>query len=456
MMKVNWILLHILPIIGFFLAVTLLVHQGRKRRSPSSTMAWLLAILLVPYIGVPAYVIFGGRKIRRMTKDKADLSLGVKVPGERPVTQGVGSIFPPRSGNEITLLATGKKACEALVDLIEHARKSIDISTYILGNDETGAAVLAALTRKAEQGVYVRLLLDALGSFRVSKRTLAPFLAAGGHYAFFMPMMHMPFRGRANLRNHRKIMIADGATAIIGGMNIAQDYMGMTASSQRWHDLSFLVKGPVIGDLHHVFHSDWQFAAKRKTAHEDVPVPALTGATATLELVPSGPDVAGDPLYESIVTALFKAKSRVWIVTPYFIPDEMLLKAICIAAKRGVDVRIVVPRVSNHPLADLVRRSYLREAQESGVKICNFTPGMMHAKAILVDGALGIVGSMNMDMRSFFLNYEVALFISNENMVQELDRWVTDLLGQCIPGIKKANIAVEFFEGVARLLAPLL
>jgi cardiolipin synthase len=368
----------------------------------------------------------------------------------------VGSIFPPRSGNEITLLATGKKACEALVDLIEHARKSIDISTYILGNDETGAAVLAALTRKAGQGVYVRLLLDALGSFRVSKRTLAPFLAAGGHYAFFMPMMHMPFRGRANLRNHRKIMIADGVAAIIGGMNIARDYMGMTASTQRWHDLSFLVKGPVLGDLHHVFHSDWQFAAKRKTAHEDFLVPALAGATATLELVPSGPDVAGDPLYESVVTALFKARDRLWIVTPYFIPDEMLLKAICIAAKRGVDVRIVVPRVSNHPLADLVRRSYLREAQESGVKICNFTPGMMHAKAILVDGALGIVGSMNMDMRSFFLNYEVALFISNENMVQELDRWVTDILGQCIPGIKKANIAVEFFEGVARLLAPLL
>jgi cardiolipin synthase len=266
----------------------------------------------------------------------------------------------------------------------------------------------------------------------------------------------MPFRGRANLRNHRRIMIADGVAAIIGGMNIARDYMGMTASTQRWHDLSFLVKGPVLGDLHHVFHSDWQFAAKRKTAHEDFLVPALAGATATLELVPSGPDVAGDPLYESVVTALFKARDRLWIVTPYFIPDEMLLKAICIAAKRGVDVRIVVPRVSNHPLADLVRRSYLREAQESGVKICNFTPGMMHAKAILVDGALGIVGSMNMDMRSFFLNYEVALFISNENMVQELDRWVTDILGQCIPGIKKANIAVEFFEGVARLLAPLL
>jgi cardiolipin synthase len=456
MMKVNWILLHILPILGFFLAVTLFVQQRRRRRSPSSTMAWLLAILLVPYIGVPAYLIFGGRKIKRMTKNKDTLSPGVNLPEERFVNLGVGSIFPPRNGNEITLLATGEKACEALVDLIEHAKKSIDISTYILGNDETGSAVLSALTRKAEQGIAVRLLLDALGSFRVSKKNLAPLLAGGGRYAFFMPMMHLPFRGRANLRNHRKIIIVDGVTAIIGGMNIANEYMGMTVSTRRWHDLSFLVKGPVLADLHHVFHSDWQFAEKRKIDEEDFPVDARVGATTTLELVPSGPDVAGDPLYESIVTTIFKARDRVWIVTPYFIPDEMLLKAICIAARRGVDVRIVVPLISNHPIADLVRRSYLREAQDSGVKICNFTPGMMHAKAILVDGTLGIVGSMNMDMRSFFLNYEVAMFIYDENMVKELDVWVTDLLNQCVFGIKKANIAVEFIEGVARLLSPLL
>jgi cardiolipin synthase A/B len=456
MMKVNWILLHILPILGFFLAVTLFVQQRLRRRSPSSTMAWLLAILLVPYIGVPAYLIFGGRKIRRMTKNKADLSHGVNFPEEQLINRGVGSIFPPRNGNEITLLATGEKACETLVDLIEHAKKSIDISTYILGNDETGSVVLSALTRKAEQGVAVRLLLDALGSFRVSKKRLAPLLAGGGRYAFFMPMMHLPFRGRANLRNHRKIIIVDGVTAIVGGMNIASDYMGMTVSTQRWHDLSFLVKGPVLADLHHVFHSDWQFAEKRKIADEDFPVAARVGATTTLELVPSGPDVVGDPLYESIVTTIFKAQDRVWIITPYFIPDEMLLKAICIAARRGVDVRIVVPLISNHPIADLVRRSYLREAQDNGVKICNFTPGMMHAKAILVDGTLGIVGSMNMDMRSFFLNYEVAMFIYDENMVKELDAWVTDLLHQCVLGIKKANIAVEFIEGVARLLSPLL
>jgi cardiolipin synthase len=456
MMLLYWIFFNILPILGFFLAITLLVHQNREQRSPSSTAAWLLAILLVPYLGVPAYVIFSGRKLKRMIKNKANLKLDIKDTEERLVTQGVGSIFPVRDGNDISLLAKGEKAYSTLIDLIKHAEKSIDIATFILGNDETGASILAALTRRAGQGVRVRLLLDAIGSFRISKKMLAPLLANGGQCAFFMPMMHLPFRGRANLRNHRKIIIVDNATALLGGMNIAREYMGTAASTRRWHDLSFIVKGPVLADLQHVFRSDWQFAAKQKITKEDVPVLAGAGATTALQLVPSGPDIAGDPLYESIITALFKAQHRVWIVTPYFVPDEMLLKAICIAAKRGIDVRIVVPRVSNHRLADLVRRSYLRQMLDSGATIYNFKPGMMHGKVFLVDTTLGVVGSMNMDIRSFFLNYEVALFIFNESVIKELDCWVTDLMSQSVQGIKKANVVVEFIEGVARLLAPLL
>jgi cardiolipin synthase len=216
------------------------------------------------------------------------------------------------------------------------------------------------------------------------------------------------------------------------------------------------VKGPVIADLHHVFCSDWQFAAKQETAKEDVPAHVATGATTALQLVPSGPDVAGDPLYESILTALFKAEHRVWIVTPYFIPDEMLLSAICIAAKRGIDIRIVVPWASNHRLADLVRQSYLRQVQDNGATIHYFTPGMMHGKAILVDTTLGVVGSMNMDSRSFFLNYEVALFVHDELVVEELGCWMTGLMEQSARGVRKTNVVVEFVEGVARLLSPLL
>jgi len=456
MLKINWILLHVLPIFGFFLAISLLVHQSRAQRSPASTLAWLLAIVLAPYIGVPAYMIFGGRKIKHMTKNKANLDIDVKDSAKGPQTQGVGSIFPLRSGNDITLFTSGEKAYVALLDLIDTATKSIDVSTFILGNDETGAAILAALTRKAKQGVRVRLLLDALGSFRVSKKMLAPLLAQGGANAFFMPMMHLPFRGRANLRNHRKIVIIDNTTAMLGGMNLASEYMGTTADTRRWQDISLIVKGPAIADLHHVFCSDWQFSAKQDTAKEDIPVFSSGQSAVTMELVPSGPDVMGDPLYESIVTAFFKAKQRVWIVTPYFIPDEMMLKAICIAARRGIDIRIVIPRVSNHKIADIVRRSYLRQIQESGAVVYNFTPGMMHGKVILVDSTLGIVGSMNMDIRSFFLNYEISLFIYDKIVVQNLESWVFDLMNKSVKGIKKSNAFVGFIEGIARLLAPLL
>lgn len=455
MKTVEFLFFHILPILGFLLALTLLVHQNREPRSPSSTVAWLLAILLVPYIGVPAYILFGGRKLKRMAKDKANLALDIKDTGERLITQSVDSIFPARDGNTISLLATGETAFSTLIDLIEHAEHSIDITTFILGNDETGTTVLAALARKAAQGVRVRLLIDALGSFRVSKKMLAPLLANGGRCAFFMPMMHVPFRGRANLRNHRKIVIVDNATAIVGGMNIAVEYMG-PSGTRRWHDLSLKVQGPVLADLLHIFCSDWQFAAKQATAKDTMPVPVSHGAPVTMQIVPSGPDVAGDPLYDSIITALFKAQQRIWIVTPYFIPDEILLKAICIAAKRGIDVRIVIPRVSDHRLADLVRQDYLRLIQDSGATIYSFTPGMLHGKVILVDTALGIVGSMNTDIRSFFLNYEVAMFLYNENVVRKLDDWVTDIMNQSVQGIKKTNVVIEFLEGVARLLAPLL
>lgn len=452
---VEFIFFHILPIVGFLLALTLLVHQNREPRSPSSTVAWLLAIVLVPYLGVPAYILFGGRKLKRMAKDKADLAENIKDTGQRLITQSVDSIFPARAGNAVSLLATGETAFATLIDLIEHAEHSIDITTFILGNDETGRTILEALARKAAQGVRVRLLIDALGSFRVSKKMLAPLSANGGRCAFFMPMMHVPFRGRANLRNHRKIIIVDNATAIVGGMNIAREYMGLSSGARRWHDLSLKVQGPVLADLHHMFCSDWQFAAKQATTHEEMPLLSKPGAI-TMQIVPSGPDVAGDPIYESIITALFKAQQRIWIVTPYFIPDEILLKAICIAAKRGIDVRIVIPRVSNHHLADLVRRNYLRLVQDSGAKIYNFTPGMLHGKVILVDTDLGIVGSMNTDIRSFFLNYEVAMFMYDEHVVRELDDWVADIMNQSVQGIKKTNVVIEFFEGVARLLAPLL
>lgn len=156
------------------------------------------------------------------------------------------------------------------------------------------------------------------------------------------------------------------------------------------------------------------------------------------------------------MTSLFSAQQRIWIVTPYFIPDDVLVKALCIAARRHVDVRIVIPLVSNHRIADIIRQSYVRQIQEAGAKIFQLTPGMMHGKVILIDDSLGIIGSMNMDMRSFFLDYEIALFIDSKQTIPLLDRWVRDVMAHCTIGVGKVSGIVEFFEGIGRLFAPLL
>ena len=462
-MQTVWLFIELLPILGFVLALVLLAHMLRQRRPPSSAMAWVLAIVLVPYVGVPLYLMFGGRKIPRAAARKENL-LEVARRSSPPWPDAAGELpiagddaFPRREGNRLTVLGTGEESYRVLMQCIESAQESVYISTYILGVDDTGRAIVKALARKAAEGVQVRLLLDAMGCFPVRERFLRELTAAGGKHAFFMPMLHVPFRGRANLRNHRKILVFDRKTAIIGGMNLAQEYMGITSDPKRWHDLSLTVEGPAVGDLYSVFHGDWAFAAKEDLpALEALPPPLQSGDTLPLQIIPSGPDIAGDTLYDAVVTSMFGARERVWVVTPYFVPDEMLAKSICIAARRGADVRIVVPRTSNHVLADLVRRSYLRQVQEAGGTVHCFKPGMLHAKVILVDDRLAIVGSMNMDVRSFFLNYEIALFMYSHQMTHRLAAWVEEIMAQSEVGVKKAPAAVEFIEGAGRLLAPLL
>jgi cardiolipin synthase len=462
-MQYVWIFIELLPILGFFLALVLLGHLLRQRRPPSSTMAWVLAIMLVPYVGVPLYVVLGGRKIRRVAARKENLLEAARrssppwPDASEDLPLAGGEAFPRRDGNRVAVLGTGEEAYRVLMQSIESARECVYISTYILGVDDTGRAIVRALTRKASEGVQVRLLLDAMGCMNVRRRFLHELTAAGGRHAFFMPMLHLPFRGRANLRNHRKILVFDHKTAIIGGMNLAQEYMGVQSDPGRWHDFSLTVEGPAVADLYSVFRGDWAFAAREELPALEAGPPALqSGDTLPLQLIPSGPDMSGDTLYDAVLTSIFGARERVWIVTPYFVPDEMLAKAMCIAARRGADVRIVVPLTSNHRLADVVRRSYLRQIQEAGGTVHCFRPGMLHAKVILIDDHLAIVGSMNMDVRSFFLNYEIALFMYSRQMTHRLEAWTGDVMGQCDVGMKEAPVAVQYLEGACRLLAPLL
>jgi cardiolipin synthase len=462
-MNLNWLLIHLLTSIGFVLALVLLSHILRERRSPTSTLAWLMAIIFIPYLGVPLYLIFGGRKMISKAETKPKLSLDNSKPrcdsyiSEAGLLEPDGGIFPPSAHNHITLLPKGEQAFQTIIDLIENARHFVYIATFILGKDETGSAIVNALAKKASKGLEICLLLDALGSVRISKNFLLPLLKAGGRVAFFMPMIHWPFRGRANLRNHRKMIICDNQTAIIGGMNLASEYMGSQGSIGRWQDLSLLVQGPVTDHLSDIFRSDWKFASKQALGHPSTAIQALkSDSNGVTQLVASGPDVRNDSLRNAILAAIFRANRRIWIVTPYFVPDELLLEALCIASGRNVDVSIIIPQKSNHRLADLVREGYLTRIQQAGAGVWLYEPRMLHAKSILVDDTLAIVGSANTDMRSLLLNYEIGLCIYDSDAIRQLETWIEELMADCSIRKQRQTRSIGLIEGVGRLFAPLL
>ncbi len=436
-----WILTHVGLMLGFLFAVVLIAHVLTQKRPPSGTIAWLLAILLIPYIGVPLYLLLGGRKTRKTAERKGKLDiklLGLPLPDNTPFTDRLLQTYnvPPASaGNTVEFCTTGVLTWKKLIGMIEQARHSIFISTFLFHTDSVGREILGLLTKKAAGGVNVRLLMDGVGSLHTRQCFLAPLLEAGGRYAFFIPVLHRPFRGRTNLRNHRKTVITDYSTVLAGGTNIGSEYIGPQPDPERW-----------------------QFASgEHLEIPADRPVRQFDHAgSAVVQVVPSGPDVPNDPLYDAILSILFAAKSRVWIVTPYFIPDDALSKAIRLAVRRGVDVRIIVPRKSNHRIADIVREVYLREIQSVGADILLYNKGMIHAKALLMDDTLALVGSANIDIRSLLLNYEATLMMYSPCQIEWISRWILSLVPDCIPRPIGESFAGNLFENTVRLLSPLL
>jgi cardiolipin synthase len=460
----QWLLAHFEILAGFLIGVVLIAHVLTQKRSPTGTLAWLLAIVLIPYIGIPLYLMFGGRKMKRQAGRKNDLDLscdGQRFDVERTYLDEMLESYglpPACRQNRLELSFDGQDTYRRLVEMIENAKSSIYISTFIFHRDVVGKDILRRLIDKARQGVDVRVLLDGVGSVWTGRVFFKPLVKAGGKYAFFIPLLHWPFRGRTNLRNHRKIVIIDRQTVMAGGTNIANEYIGPNPDPKRWQDMSFVIEGPAVRFYLEIFRSDWLFAAgqeKDPVEIENKPLDTVPNP-AVVQVVPSGPDVPGDALYDAILTALFAAHKRIWIVSPYFVPDEPLTKALSLAVRRGVDVRIIVPAKSNHPLADVVRGVYLREIHAVGAKILYFKPGMIHAKALLVDDNIAMIGSANMDFRSLFLNYEVMLMVYSSSHIEQIQNWMSRLELQCGRPLLKAGPLRNLWEHLVRLFAPLL
>ena len=459
-----FILTNIITVLGFVLALLIIRRVLTEKRNPSNFFAWFFVVIFFPIIGVPLYFMFGGRKSRTLAGIKKQIAQSAEAIAENHApgrNRGLQDSFG-REGNHFELLSDGQLAFERICREIDQAKHTIHIATYILGNDATGQAIVDRLSRRAAQGVTVRLLLDSLGSWNKTRASRYKIRKAGGKVAMFMPVLPIQTHTSSNLRNHRKIAIFDNFRAITGGQNLDNRFMGEGEDPERFTDFSVVTQGPAVAMLTRTFLADWAFAHREDPKHyagllRYVPEEA---GDSTTEILTSGPDVENDPLWEQIVRIIQEFKQSLTIITPYFIPDEVIFQSLIVKAHTGRRIRLILPLKSNQRLTDIARYKFLRKLDEVGVDIQFYTPRMMHGKLILADGQLAITSSANIDMRSLFVNFEIAQVHYTPTDIEKLTGWADDLLKECIPYRKavqkQATLPSRTAESLVHLISPLL
>jgi len=434
-------------------------------------MAWLLTILLLPVFGLILYAVLGSRKF--FSKHKKPIIKLPVIENDTPhgfLGQSINNILNANNlpgasqNNSIQTFITSNAAFDAFMHEIESAKTSIYIQTYIFELDNTGQAIFNALIKKANEGLTVCLLLDAIGSFALyrNQKKLRPFINAGGHYAFFQPLFKSAINSQINLRNHRKIYLFDSQTLLTGGMNISSDYLApetSTKPNKQWKDLLLKITGPSTLLYQNIFNADWAYSTNTKVkpaiSVDQKPANTLNNHE-IIQVIPAGPDIEKDVLFEAILQSIYSAKYRIDIVSPYFIPDNSLMNAILVAIKRGVNVNLITPNQSDHIIFDLGRSSYMRELYENGGKIHLDQSVMLHAKLMMIDDECVIIGSANLDYRSMFINHEIVNFIYSKTLISEMKTWINELVSQAKPYQSSAKKHHRLLENLTRIFAPIL
>ncbi len=462
----NILLTYLFILVGAILVFTALSHLLYQKRSPTSMISWMLTVIFLPYIAVPLYFLIGIRKReKKLKKEYVKFhELNQKNPyimsdpnnGFQNILKKNG-IPPATRGNIYELITSDTEAYDRMLLEIKNAQQSIDMCTYVFQSDKTTKALLNAMTIRAKEGVRVRLLMDLVGSLGVyfNQNCFNALKDAGGEVAFFVPMLKRPFQNYINLRNHRKIYLFDQTTLLSGGMNLSNEYMGEADGTKRWEDILYYLKGPAVHNFYSIFHNDWVYATKEEKKN-DLKMNEEYKGDSIVQVVPSGPDIHRDALYETLLNAIYSAKERIWIVTPYFVPDENMVQALVIAHHKGVDVKLITPKNSDHFIADMGRSPYMRELYEIGADVVLYEGEMLHAKAILFDDLGGMVGSVNLDNRSLFLNYEVVTFVYSPKFIESIEMWMEKLMQNSTRGMQKPTKVREAVENIMKVFAPLL
>ena len=439
-----------------------------KKREPIATLSWVLSLAALPWIGLLIYHFLGPQRIVRQQRRRSlsRRSLEPVLPNDLVTSDDCATVshlaqtithFAPSSAVDVKLLVGGKATYAALHAAIAAAKHHLHLEYYIFEPDQTGTPLRDALVAKAREGVRVRLLLDAVGSAKLSKAFLAPLLDAGVEVGWFHPVkLRRIWRPRINLRNHRKIVVVDGCVAFTGGINIT-DEEDERRRDDAYRDLHLRLEGNVVHELQTVFAEDWAYATGRAPRMPLAP-PAVTGTTVAQVLV-SGPDSTWEPIHRLHVSAIHAARQRVWLVTPYFVPGEAARMALTSAALGGLDVRLLVPRRSDSRLVTFAARSYFDELLEAGVRIYEYGPRMLHTKALLCDDDLAIIGSANFDHRSFRLNFELSVLFRDTALAQRLAKLIRGECALASPVRRdrpRGLWTVRLPEAMARLVSPLL
>jgi cardiolipin synthase len=468
-----------------------------ERRRPAATLAWLFALVFLPVAGLLAYVLIGRRRVRRRRRVRARRGVNPtdatrhmanieSSPEDLPepmrglVRMAVRTAAAPlRHADSVEVLHDPAAAFEAMEQAIESAEHRIHLEFYIWRGDETGDRLIQLLAARAEAGVKVRLLHDDFGSLGTSREHFRPLIEAGGEVAAFgrLRFRLRLARSRAQFRNHRKLLNVDGRIGFVGGINVGNEYRGTDRHGRRWNDMLVRFDGDAVLSTEAIFLEDW-LTATRELLELDTDLPKAdasgvalrerpdTPAQSTgplLQIIPSGPDVSLVPtIATQFAGAIGSAQSRVWIATPYFVPDEPLAVLLRTAALRGVDVRILVPAAENNDsrLVALAARSYFDELLAAGCRIFEFLPGMLHAKYVVVDDCVSAIGSANMDVRSFYINYEItAMFYDapvTRDVAEVFERDLTESREVGRAQRTALPTPVRLAEATARLLSPLL
>lgn len=465
------------PDFGLYLALAWLLYVFGlgiwivlQKREPVATLSWVMSLALLPYLGFVIYFLVGPQKIQRQRLRRGRSRSGMEQFSTPDGGSGCVELallgqattgLPPSTASRAQWLVDGGAKYPALLEAIARARHHVHLEYYIWNPDRTGLSLRDALVERANAGVQVRLLLDAVGAARMRQRHLQPLLDAGARVAWFHPTRFRPFaRPWVNLRTHRKIVVIDGAIGFVGGMNVT-DEEDERLRADAYRDLHLRLDGAVVRSLQLVFVEDWCYAAEcEPRAFGDAAFwPQTPPGPVGAQVLVSGPDSSWEAIHRLHVGAIHEARRRVWLATPYFVPGEAARMALTSAALGGLDTRLLVPRQSDSRLVTLAARSYFDELLEAGVQVYEYGPRMLHTKALLTDDDLCIVGSANFDHRSFRLNFEVSMLLRDRDACLELERLLEGDFAQAerVRRDRPARLwRHRLPEAFARLLSPLL